>query len=171
MVMDAVTALNDGFSAHNVTEWVRQMANLAQQNGEDLDLPLSDDPAFKWYVSHAEVKKHVEQLYNNRVVDRTFGNGYFVYSVVTNAPVATTPVVNASSTVPTSTPTTQGLLNKLVNYVNNYTSRCGFAPTAKEVQSRLKRDSNMTCLELVDYANRNGIPVTLGNSPSVTLIG
>ena len=172
MVVEAVTALNDGFSAHNVTQWVRQMANAAHQNNEELDLPLSDDPAFKWYVSHEEVKQHMEQLYSLHVVDRSFGNGYFVYHVVTTHATSATVTPNVPTTAP-STPVTSDatLLNKLVNYVNNYRSRHGYTPTAKQVQSRLKRDCNMTCHELLYFASKNNIPVITNATPSVSTIG
>ena len=176
MVVDAVTALNDGFSAHNVTEWVRQMAVLADQNGEDLDLPLSDDPAYKWYVSHADVKRLMEQLYSARTVDRAFGSGYFVYRLLATTPASVPPLVVPSppprTFAPTSTtPSGMLLVNKLLCYVTNYKTKVGFAPTAKEVQSRFKRESDMTCNEFLIFAAQNNIHVTLGSTASVSTIG
>jgi hypothetical protein len=175
MVVDAVTALNDGFSAHNVTEWVRQMAVLADQNGEDLDLPLSDDPAYKWYVSHADVKRLMEQLYSARTVDRAFGSGYFVYSLLATTPASVPPLV-LPTTAPATAPVAQvpceaRLVNKLLCYVTNYKTKVGFAPTAKEVQSRFKRESYMTCNEFLNFAAQNNIHVTLGSTASVSTIG
>jgi hypothetical protein len=182
MVVEAVTALNNGFSAHNVTEWVRQMTKLAEQNNEDLDLPLSDDPAFKWYVSHNDVKRVMEQLYIARTVDRWFSNnGYFLYLVVANAPTVA-PVTAAPVSAPVTVPVTSltrvltnpssTLLVKLINYIDGFSHRNnGLTPTAKQVQSRLKRDCNLTCRELVTFAKQNNIPVTLGATLGVSTIG
>ena len=167
MVVESVASLSAGFSAYDVTQRVRRMAQLAQLANEDLDLPLSSDPGFKWNVSHSEVKRIMEQLYGGRAVDRTFNSsGYFVYHVVTAAP-ATAP------TTPTATPATTdtSLLTKLVNYINGYRSRSGVTPTAKEVQSRFKRESDMTCQEFIVFAGQNNIPVALGATPSVSTIG
>jgi hypothetical protein len=178
MVVEAVTALNNGFSAHNVTQWVRQMASLAQQNNEDLDLPLSTDPAFKWYVSHREVKKYMEQLFNSGMLTRTAsGNGYFVYelamsSTSTNTTGATGALgsgISGTAGVPTTPAAT--LLGKLLNYVNGYRSRCGFSPTAKKVQSRLKRDCNLTCQQLLAFAQQNNVPVKTSGTPSASTVG
>jgi hypothetical protein len=169
MVVESVESLAVGFSAYDVTQRVRRMAQIAQLANEDLDLPLSSDPGFKWNVSHSEVKRIMEQLYGGRAVDRTFNSsGYFVYHVVTATPAAAT-----APTTPTATPATTdtSLLDKLVNYINGYRSRSGVTPTAKEVQSRFKRESDMTCQEFINFAARNNVPVTLGATPSVSTIG
>ncbi len=167
MVVESVEALCVGFSAYDVTQRVRRMAQIAQLTNEDLDLPLSSDPGFKWNVSHSEVKRIMEQLYGGRAVDRTFNSsGYFIYHVVTATPAA-------APTTPTAAPATTdtSLLAKLVNYINAYRSRSGVTPTAKEVQSRFKRESDMTCQEFINFAGQNNIPVNLGATASVSTIG
>ena len=179
LVKEAAENLKVGFSAFDVTLKIREMANQAVANNEDLDLPLSNEnKGFKYHIGHDEVRAEVLALYNNRTLDRKYNGNYFMYSLAGVSAPRKSPTLQSYTPPVIATATTVAdydvgfsiyPTNKMISAkVRKYVSKRSIAPTLKQVQSLLKRDGHFTCANLDTLLGSNGLKVVSNTSKTPT---
>lgn len=132
---EAIAEVLVGMNSFSIYEITSKLRKLVQVGAIELDTPLESYPGFNKKlnrVEHKEVKSVFESNFSAdfRVVTR---NGFRVFEK--NAPNKQSSI----SQIKIRTQNKDEAQDKIARYVSNFEKRNGVKPTARQIQSALKR--------------------------------
>ena len=162
-VLDAINTLKSTgtFSAHDVTEQVRQSVNDGEYTLPGLEAPVGS--AFKYNVSHESVKEVIDSVLNDGTLANlgltnvNYDGAYrtFEFSTTTAAADTTTADTDADADADEND---SPVANRIAAYIDNQ----GGETTVRNLQRAL-HVNGLTSKDLVELLEKLNYTVTVGN--------